>query len=222
MVSKKVVVFFSVWLCVKRETMQLEPLNQKQVRLLPVTMQHEYFSGDRSFARYGVAGDGTCFFHSVCAARNTKNYLTASINDQQKTGRKFRCAFTDHLTDQRWARFLKQRKIESSVDAAEARDHFCNNKHWADETMIRYVSDVLKMNIVFIDADTGQIYCGVRGHKKEPLVIVMWINRSHFEPVARIRGVGDKEVGIQLVFDPDDDADVVDGIMRHYQAQCAE
>lgn len=202
--------------------MGLEALDQNHARLLPPDIQREYFGGDPSFIRYGVAGDGTCFFHSVCAARNTNNYLSASSADQRRTGRKFRCAFTDHLTDQRWAQFLKQRKIESGASAEEARKHFCDNKHWADETMIRYVSDVLKMNIVFIDVTTGNIYCGVRGHKKEPLVIILWIDRSHFEPVARVRAVEDEKVAVQLVFDADDDAEVVDRLMRHYKAQCAE
>ena len=88
--------------------------------------------------------------------------------------------------------------------------------------MIRYVSDVLKMNIVFIDTSTGKIYCGVRGKMHEPLVIILWLNHSHFEPLVKLREYNKKEgsVGAQLVFDSREDADVVNAIMNNYKAQC--
>ena len=35
----------------------------------------KWMSGHGTFARMGVQGDGSCFFHSVCALLNKKNYL---------------------------------------------------------------------------------------------------------------------------------------------------
>jgi hypothetical protein len=206
--------------------MAITPLRQHTIRLLTPKMQEEYFGGSRAFGRYGTSGDGTCFFHSMCAARNTDDYLHASASEQCEIGKRFRCAFTNHLTDDRWRRFLKQRKLEDDRTADVARKQFCEGSHWADETMIRYVSDALKMNIIFLDMSTKKIYCGVRGHKKEPLVIVSWIDRMHFEPVVRIvdpRRTRDGKVGVQMVFNPSSnssDKEVVDTMMRSYYGQC--
>lgn len=202
----------------------MEALEPKQLRLLPPSLRDTYFRSNSLFARYGVPGDGSCFFHSLCAARNTNDYLHVDRFAQQTIGRRFRCAFTDHLTDGRWERFIKYRKIEGGVDAATARKHFCNGKHWADETMIRYVSDVLKMNLVFIDTSTEKIYCGVRGKLQEPLVIILWLNHSHFEPLVRLRDfdANDRKIGAQLMFDSKEDSDVVNSVMNNYRAQCSE
>lgn len=195
------------------------------MELLPKSMQSRYFAGCQDnvlFARYGVHGDGTCFFHSLCAARNTANYLQLSCADQQAVGQRFRCKFTDHITPERWNRFLKLRNIEDAVSADEARTNFCNSKFWADETMIKYVSEVLKINLIFIDVSSNKIYCGVRGRDDEPLVIILWIDHAHFEPVFCVRGaaLADNQVAAQFAFDMKENDDVVRAIFNNYEAQC--
>lgn len=200
-------------------------LDPQEVELLPKALQTKYFAGcddDVLFARYGVHGDGTCFFHSLCAARNTANYLQLSCEDQQAVGQRFRCKFTDHITPERWSRFLKLRNISDAVSADEARANFCDSKFWADETMIKYVSEVLKVNLMFIDVATGKIYCGVRGRDDEPLVIILWIDHSHFEPVFCVRGaaLSSNKLAAQFAFDMRTDADVVRAIFKNYEAQC--
>lgn len=203
----------------------LRALDPQEVELLPAQLQKTYFgdcNNDALFARYGVHGDGTCFFHSLCAGRNTANYLQLSSAQQQKIGQRFRCKFTEHITDKRWKQFLKLRNISDKVDAEQARKNFCNSKFWADETMIKYVSEVLKLNLIFIDVTTGKIYCGVRGREHEPLIIILWIDHSHFEPVFCVRGANfqDNLIGGQFAFDMNKNSDVVRAIFRNYEAQC--
>jgi hypothetical protein len=202
----------------------MEALDPNSVTLLPPDLREMYFGRtDALFGRYGVPGDGTCFFHSLCAARNTNDFLQVPVSEQKRIGHRFRCAFTDHLTDVRWGRFMKNRGFRGGINADTAREQFCDSKHWADETMICYVSDVCKMNLVFIDATTGKIYCGVRGKLTEPLIVIMWINQSHFEPVVQIKELdaATRKLGVQFVFDSKDDSEIVDAIMNNYRAQCS-
>lgn len=206
---------------------RIQSLQVQEVQLLPRELQARYFSScpNLLFGHYGVHGDGTCFFHSLCAATNKRDYLHQSSEQQQQIGHKFRCAFTDHLTDERWDRFLKLRGMDGggAVSGAQARKQFCSSKTWADEVMIKYVSDVMKLNLIFIDTQTGQIYCGVRGKTSEPLIIILWIDHSHFEPLFCIRdaNLDEDKLAVQFEFDATTDENVVNAIMQNYQAQCA-
>jgi hypothetical protein len=204
----------------------LRGLDPQEVELLPPALQDTYFAGCTNspmFARYGVHGDGSCFFHSLCAGLNTSNYLQLSSTEQQKVGQRFRCKFTEHITDRRWHQFLKIKNISDKVDAETARNNFCNSKFWADETMIKYVSEVLKVNLIFIDVTTGKIYCGVRGRDEEPLIIILWIDHSHFEPVFCVRGaqLDEQLLGGQFAFDMNKNSDVVRAVFKNYEAQCS-
>ena len=138
--------------------------------------------------RFGTHGDGTCFFHSVCAALNVDGYLERSLKERQKIGHDFRCRFTDHLTSERWARFLRQTNAGTTYDKKDAdvaRKAFCTTREWADEQMIRWTSVVLRKNIIFIDQSNRRIYCGVRGDpEKQDTIVIMWIAKSHYEPSA--------------------------------------
>lgn len=203
----------------------LRGLDPQEVQLLPASIQKTYFAGCDNgalFARYGVHGDGSCFFHSLCAGRNTKNYLQLSAAEQQKVGQQFRCKFTQHITDERWNKFKRKHRVTDKVDAKTARKNFCDSKFWADETMIKFVSEVLKLNLIFIDTSTGKIYCGVRGREDEPLILILWIDHSHFEPVFCVRGAAVERqlLGGQFAFHMNDNRDVVKSILKNYEGQC--
>ena len=131
--------------------MGLFPLTPNRIKLLPPNIQKAYFDNEHVVGRYGVAGDGTCFFHSVCAALNKHNYLFKTNVEQRQIGHDFRCTFTKELTASKWDQFIEQHNIVTRTTAKQARRHFCNNKKWANEIMIRYVSATLHLNLIFID-----------------------------------------------------------------------
>ena len=187
--------------------------------LLPKSVA-QYFPPDIPFVRLGVWGYGSCFFLSVCAALNQKGYLTASSAEQKRIGNKYRCDFSKHVTDERWNEFAVEHGI-TDMTPHQARRNFCNAKTWANEGMIRFVSQVLRMNILFIDTDASKLFCGVHGDSKEPMIVVLWVKRSHFEPVGACRQLGKDKTAVQFVFDPEKDADVVNHIVEKYQGQCA-
>lgn len=206
--------------------MGLSPLNANKLKLLPPTLQKDYFQNEHVVGRYGVSGDGTCFFHSVCAALNKDGYLFKANAVQRKMGHDFRCAFTKELTDAKWDKFIKKHHIITTTTCEEVRKNFCNNKKWANEIMIRYVSDKLKTNIIFIDGINSKIYCGVKGRDSEPLIIIMWISRTHFEPLVRVLGRGSvdtntqNKVAVQMYFDAVKDKNFIDHILNQYKTQC--
>lgn len=217
--------------------MQHTALRPGQVADLSTDLVSTYFStqlaagdgkGEAVFPRlirFGTHGDGTCFFHSVCAALNFNGYLTKSLAERKRIGSQFRCKFMDHVTSDRWRRFLRKSGADESYekwDFRTAKQAFCTTATWADEQMIKWCSTVLRKNIIFIDARTNHIYCGVRGLDREDTIVVLWINGSHFEPVGVVYDHDPRaeKVQIQMRFHPDRDADVVAAIMGQYEAQC--
>lgn len=204
----------------------MQPLDTGDVRCVPESLQTKLFGRDPRFlfARMGVHGDGTCFFHSLCAALNHKQYLSQPARVQQQLGHQYRSEFRDNVTPERWDKFVTKYGIQGGLTVDKVKRHFHDNKHWADETMIKFVSYVLKKNILFIDTTAQKLYCGVRGHKDEPLVIILWLQHSHFEPMFRVVGLEGKVLKSQFefrLFNNPKDREVVDRIMSSYEAQCS-
>lgn len=206
--------------------MRVDPLNVQECELLADDLVALYFPTITRrvlFARYGVHGDGSCFFHSLCCAVDP-DYVKSSSSEQKRKGREYRQKFKQYLTDERWAQFLQRHNLHDvKLTAGELRSSFGDPKVWADEIMIRFVSSALKLNILFIDMTNGSIYCGVHGREEEPLIVVLWIKRSHFEPLCVITATDAKNPGrvkAQFQFLPQRDRDIVDAVLRNYQAQC--
>jgi len=196
----------------------MQPAKPGSVSLLPPSVA-THFPPNSAFVRYGTHGDGTCFFHSVCAARDEQGYLNASCKQQQNIGRQFRRDFTQHVTDAVWKEFTKGDK--DAVSPEQARHNFRDSKLWANQPMIQFVASIMKLNLLFIDEESSGLYCGVHGQPNDPMIMILWVNRSHFEPVGVCRAVREGETGVQFVFDPTLNADVVDHVMGAYRGQCA-
>ena len=206
---------------------KLQPLDVEELSILPRWYHKTFFGSltDSVFGRRGVHGDGSCFFHAICAAQNTHNYLYVSARKQQLIGHKFRCAFNSHVTPERWVRFLAHHKIKTKLTLHELEKQFCKNSHWADEIMIKLVSDVLQLNLIFIDTQRGEIYCGVHGKDTEPLILILWVGHKHFEPVFRVKDTnsGNHTVAAQFVFSKKNhDDDVINEVFRNYDMQCRD
>jgi hypothetical protein len=197
----------------------MNALSANELSLLPDKIQ-KYFPQDVPFVRLGTHGDGTCFFHSVCAAHNEKGYLTARPEEQKRIGRQYRCNFSKHITDKKWAEVLRHKGVNRKMSAEQARRNFCNSRAWANQEMITFVSRVLGINFLFIDTESCKLYCGVHGEPDEPMIVVLWIQHSHFEPVGACRQVAKDNTAVQFVFHPVRDANVIDHIINKYSGQC--
>ena len=62
--------------------------------------------GPGRWARVGVIGEGSCFFHSICYVTNRDNYVTKNEKDQMSIAQTFRCyTFREKFTKEAYDRF---------------------------------------------------------------------------------------------------------------------
>lgn len=189
----------------------------------------EYFGTDLRFARYGVHGDGSCGYHSLCVALNLNDYVHKSEKEQKEIAYEFRCSFASKLNHEKLRAVVKKNKSKSPVRLEETQEALCNPKTWADETTLRFVSEALDVNLIFLDMLKNKVYCGMHHDdafsKKPPsTIIVCWVNHSHFEPLAQILSVGPRVSEVRVIFNPDDndeDKILVKTLMERYAKQCA-
>lgn len=156
---------------------------------IPKAMQTKVF--DANYHRYGVHDDGSCFFHTICAALNLSNYRTKDHQARMRIGRQFRRVIQREISQQDWDQVWKNRKVNrrgSNIPSlTKIKEMLGNHKTWADVYMILYTMDKMNLNMLFFDASSDQVYCGVRGinSNKQDTVLVMWVNHAHFEPIFR-------------------------------------
>lgn len=207
-----------------------EPAVPNEVYEFNPQVSKQYFKSNLRLARYGVHGDGSCGYHSICTALNVEGYVHKTEKEQKEIAYKFRCSFAKDLNLEKLRAIVKKNKSKSPVRLEETQEALCNPKTWADETTLRFVSEALNVNLIFLDLMKNKVYCGM--HHDEALskkkilpstIIVCWINHSHFEPLAQIISVGPRVAEIRIVFDPsksEEDAKLVKQLMTTYATQC--
>lgn len=163
-------------------------LRTGQLTALPEPLKSSFF-GDE-FSRYGVHDDGSCFFHTVCTALNLSNCRNKSSEARQRIGHQFRRMIQKKVSNENWNDIWKKRQVHDQQllpKVEKVRQMLGNTSTWADVYMIFVTMDLLDLNMVFFDANSDQIYCGVRGldAANQRTVLILWINHSHFEPIVR-------------------------------------
>ncbi len=183
------------------------------------------------FVRIGVQGEGSCFFHSFLYA-TSKDYVNETKAGQRDMAYKFRCSFGKKLTRDKLKDIIKKSKGKSPASLEEVKEALCDPKVWADETIIRWVSESLDMNLLFLDLEKKSMYCGVHldaatddmdATKLPTTIIFSWVNHSHFEPLGLLLDSNDKIARLQCVYEPSKskrDAAIVQAIMTHYKMKC--
>jgi hypothetical protein len=204
------------------------PLQNMRVKQIAPSIHCKWMDGHGVFARMGVQGDGSCFFHSVCAMINKNGYLHANKEKQKEIAYEFRCNFTDEFSKKEY----DENKTSASKNYKTTQDGFCIPKFWADEVMIKHAMKKLDINMIFLDVDGEEAYCGVHGKDTvrsalkdkeitQKMGIVAWVNKSHFELIVR---VDDKSTGlITTLFDPvkkEKDRLFVEALMENYMKEC--
>lgn len=191
-------------------------------------LSEEYFGTSLRLARYGVHGDGSCGYHSICAALNLNDYVHKSDADQKAIAYEFRCSFASKMNHENLRAIVKKNNGKSPVRLEETQEALCDPKVWADETTLRFVSEALDMNLIFLDMLKNKVYCGMHhdqafSSKPPATMIVCWINHSHFEPIAHILNVGPRVSEVRIIFNPsesEEDAELVRTLMSRYSKQC--
>ena len=189
--------------------------------------------GPGQWARVGVVGEGSCFFHSICYVTNRDNYVNKNTKEQMEIAAGFRChTFKDKFTPSVYEEFKST--VPSNDKSYETlMNDFCTPSVWADEVMIKFAARLLGINILFLDLTSETMYCNV--HSKEtlakveqdepinqPTMVVAWVSRSHFEPIVKI--INAKEGRLRTMFNPAisrADYDTVKYIMTRLSSDCA-
>jgi hypothetical protein len=179
---------------------------------------------DNIMVRYGVPGDGTCFYYSLCAILSVEDFLEQPNEKQIDIGRRFRCNFTQDLTWEEWTSFLKIKGIQApKIKNMEQLKHkLCSYKIWADEPVIQFIMYKLHINLLFLDEQLNKLYCGVSEPESYLTAIIYWINKSHFEPLGRLNAldVAEDRVAVQFQFVKDRDHEFIAHLAQKYGFQC--
>lgn len=201
---------------------------------LPQTVVKRYF-GDGRYGRLGTIGDGSCFFHCICYATNANGYRSLAHKARQKVAHGLREGLSERFTEEAYELLLADTKSQKMPKAfSQMKTAMAEPKTWAEEIMIRWTSQQLGLNVVFLNVgnNNNQMYCGV--HNKEateafklcgptwPVVVVVWVDHSHFELLCRLDDVSDSSIVVRPFFDPKDstDKDTIQKLLAAYVTSC--
>ena len=201
-----------------------------EIHELPSKVYCKWMDSLGRWGRMGVQGDGSCFFHSLCSLRNEDGYLLKTPSEQRDIAYSFRCNLKNHFTSEAYHRAALNHPEKDTYE--KKLKAFCTPKTWADETMIRFASKTLNMNLIFVDMMNGHAYCGVHGVEtvegihdlervKQVTGIIAWVEHRHFEPIVRIDSLNDKEGQITTLFSTKEDKHTVYKIMTEYVQGCS-
>lgn len=211
------------------------PAEEDHLYELPPDVVQRWFANGR-YGRMGTIGDGSCFFHSICYALDSQDYVAKPRQERRTMVQKLRKGLAKRLTKEdydRIAGLLVSARMPKPYK--EILRDLENPSTWAEECMIRWTSQVLGLNVVFLNLSDNRndMYCGVhdagalRSVSKcalpdVPTVVVAWVDSSHFELVVRIDSVGPEGVHVRRCFQPDypQDRDTIDNLMRAYAQSC--
>lgn len=191
---------------------------------LPAEMARRLFPhfDPKNVVRMGTHGDGSCFFHSLASIVNYKGYLEKSSEDRLGLGREFRCAFQGAMSPKVWNDIVDTTPHNIKRPFHDVKRGFCMPHEWADESMIKYTSATTGLNILFIDARTHDFYCMVNGNESEQdSVVVLWIDREHFEPVLFVRKRCEDHLHLHGILDRHKAVSTVHHLVTAFANQCA-
>ena len=187
----------------------------------------EWFNGARC-ARVGTIGEGSCFYHSLCFCMNLDDYVgTKTEKEKKEITYSFRKQFQDTFTEDVYEELKKVCNTSKSFE--QIYEEIKKPTKWADEVQIRHASNVLNINVMFMDLRKKKVYCGVHSNKlmyptrqsqmtQIPTIIVAWINNEHFEPIVRLEDINTGN--LRTMFKYPEDKEFLDSLITKYKSVC--
>lgn len=203
------------------------PGDENEIYELPRDLCEEWFGGARC-ARVGTIGEGSCFYHSLCFCMDQDGYTkTTTMKDKKNITHSFRKQFEDSFTEDVYNDLTQVCQTDKPYE--KILSEIGTPTKWADEMQIRHASNVLNINVMFIDLRKKKAYCGVHSNKvmystrfskahEVPTIIVAWINNEHFEPIVRL---DDIESGkLRTMFRMPEDQQFLESLLETYKTRC--
>lgn len=206
----------------------MQPANVGSYEPIPEKLRARFFPKcpPGTVVRLGVHGEGSCFFHSLAAAINYGGYRSKPLDERGELGRAFRCKFQNHMDRDLFHKIRDESPENMRLPFDAVHDNYCVPTEWAEETMIKYTSVHLHLNIIFIDTSTssGKFYCPVHGNPVDQnTVVILWVDHSHFEPVlfnANDTTGATRRRGMLLATNPRDAKAVIQPLMSTFGNMC--
>jgi hypothetical protein len=159
---------------------------------------------DEEVYQIPVAPDGSCFFHCLCLATNTKEYME---NEKERREmvislRKLLAEKLDKIRyeDKIWYDTLSRGKLKSlSSDVGELSLESMKNELLSmgpvDEKFFEYVSDILNIDMYIINADTKKIINLEKEiyYKNRKSVVLYFYPAGHYDLLITRRNEEDQD-----------------------------
>lgn len=185
---------------------------------LAKNLQHFFPNNAQGMRKVGVDDDGSCFYHTLCAALNIENWHSTNKSDRIKLGHVLRKRVLSALTKRTWLNYWHGKGVRTRGTNVPPMDKMIatlkNNKAWADVYAIMFTMHILHLNLIVFDMKESVIYCGTHDPtKKTDTIFICWIAHSHFEPIVH----WDKDKGVRGKFAVDDP--IMQHVLNKYMEQ---
>lgn len=194
-----------------------------------------------TMVRMGTHGTGSCLYQSLAAAINYRGFdpdtlelhpfdpdardgymFERDLTRRGEMGREFRAWLRDFLTPEFYEECKAAAPDQVVLPYAKLLDAIDDPTVWAENTAIKVLSRALRANVLFLDSTTQRFYCGMHEAPDDidATIMVLWLNRSHFEPIMAVVGGDPKSIRVLPMFTKANSALVMDRVYRAYSAQC--
>ncbi|CAE7894653.1 unnamed protein product, partial [Symbiodinium sp. KB8] len=168
----------------------LRPISARMYCALSRLMPATYRPFLDNLARLGVWGDGKCLLHAIMAALNWAGYNLLTNQEQLDRGARLACKLSSIVRPEVAEPGTPLYHAARQLPPTYFQELLCTPGKWTDDTTIRLLARAMGVNIVFWDACSDEFVCDLHGPEphKQPLHVVIWIKRRHFEPLVMTDG----------------------------------
>ena len=167
----------------------------------------------KTVRRYGVHGDGSCFFHSVCAALRPEYIQETNLQKRQSMGLKFRTDLAGGLTEEKYKKcFLKPNEEINAQEFIKFKSSLAKTSEFAGIDMWQYCMQELDVNIFILRLARDEFHCQQDSSDNfgdkcsqspilpdRPTVVIANVRDVHYEPVATL-----ESSTMKFLFEKDD------------------
>lgn len=194
-----------------------------------------------TMVRMGTHGQGSCLYQSLAAAINYRGFDPATralhafdprardgymfqtdLDRRGAMGREFRAWLRDTLTPEFYGECKAAAPDQVVLSFEALRRALDDPTVWAENTAIKVLSRALRANVLFLDSTSQAFYCGMHEapEDSDATIIVMWLNRSHFEPIMAIVEGDAHTMRVLPMFTKANSRVIMDRVYSAYSRQC--
>jgi hypothetical protein len=167
-------------------------------------------------------------------ALNRGGYKDLSSKGKKDVAIELRTELSASFTPDAYNEIIKHVVTDTPTPYELIKEMLLKPATWAEEIMIKWTSRYLNCNIVFLNLNDSNMFCGVHDRStasaikkcEDPeilTIIVAWVNHEHFELIVRLDEIQEgKSIAVRTAFDPNNDKDLttIRSVMKTYVTKC--